>query len=369
MKIRSALVLVIMLFQITGFTFEKEKKSTVRTEEGVGLTIYSSPNATQNPYYDRYGRYITGPQGYAVVKEWRKIKLNKGTNEIRFQDVASSIDATTVYFKSLTDPDGTTVVEQNYEYDLVDANKILRKYIDKEITIESKAKGLIKGTLLSIDNGPMVLRVDNEKEPIQILYNYELLGIKLPNLPGGLITKPTLVWMLDAAKEGEHLVKVTYQASGISWNADYTAVISKDDKLVDLSGWVTINNQSGASYNESKLKLVAGDVNRVAQQGAVNYARDESFKASAGGADAGFVEKPFFEYHLYTLGRKTTLQNNSIKQIELFAPVEKVPLKKIFIYNGLRGYYYGGYTNEDQNFGATSNKKVDIYVEFENKKE
>ncbi|OHB71175.1 MAG: hypothetical protein A2W23_10340, partial [Planctomycetes bacterium RBG_16_43_13] len=341
----------------------KEKE---RTEEGVGLTVYSQSGQQAQGYYDYQGRYVYSTPGYAVIKEWRKIDLKKGENVIKFQDVASTIDATTVHFKSLTDPEGTTVIEQNYEYDLVNADKILRKYIDKEITIQRGAE-VIKGTLLSFDGGQMVMKVDDEREPIRIINRGG--DMKFGALPGGLITKPTLVWLLDAEKGGEHLAKVTYQASNISWNADYTLVTAKDDKKVDLSGWVTLTNNTGAGYNNAELKLVAGDIHRVTAQGAPIGQEAYGRKESKGADRAGFVEKSFFEYHLYTLGRKTTIPNASIKQLELFNPVDGVPAKKIFVYDGSKGYYYYGSMNYDQNFGVTSNKKVDIYIEFDNKKE
>lgn len=351
-------------------TQEKE-----RAEEGVGLTIYSQPAQTnqgnyyaqQRGYYDRYGRWNQTTPGYAVVKEWRKINLNKGQNTLRFQDVAATIDATTVHFKSLTDPDNTYVIEQNYKYDLVNEDKILQKYIDKKVDFTVLTQTMT-GILLSVSPSGLIVRTNDEKYPIQVIDRSQVR--KFRALPGGLITKPTLVWLIDAVKAGQHLAKVTYQASNITWNSDYTLVIAQNDKSIDLSGWVTINNNTGTAFNNAELKLVAGDVHRVARPGEPLYPGVQSeMKRSKARDEAGFAEKSFFEYHLYTLGRRTSIPNASMKQLELFNPVDNVPSQKVFVYNGAKGMYYYGLLNTDNNFGMTSNKKVDIYLEFDNKKE
>ena len=341
-----------------------------REKEGKGLTVYTptqQPGRPMQYYQQQYveGRYVQVPQGYAVVKDWRKMKLDKGRNTIRFTDVAKMIDASTVFFKSLTDPEGTFVVEQNYEYDLVSRDKLLEKYIDKEITLPPPPdKDLLpqKGRLLSTVGG-LVVEIDgkihvNPPQPA---------GIVLPSLPGGLITRPTLVWLLDAKKAGEHLAKVTYQTNGILWMADYTAVTKKNDTLLDLSGWVTIDNQSGATYEDAQIKLVAGDVHRAAQPGEAAAAQPMMMARKSGAAEGGFQEKGFFEYHLYTLGRPTTVKDNSQKQIELFAPVENIPAKKIYLYFGAVNVpWWGSDAYQDRNLGTQTNKKVDIYMTFQN---
>jgi hypothetical protein len=351
-------------------TFSASAAEEKRDKEGKGLTIYTAPQQPGRPmqyYQQQYvdGRYVQVPQGYAVVKDWRKMKLDKGRNIIRFQDVAKMIDASTVHFKSLTDPEGTFVVEQNYEYDLVSREKLLEKYIDKEITLPpppDKDLAARTGKLLSSQGG-IVVEMDGK-----ILINPpQTGGIVLPSLPGGLITRPTLVWLLDAKKAGEHLAKVTYQTNGILWLADYTAVTKKNDTLLDLSGWVTIDNQSGATYDNAQIKLVAGDVHRAAQPGEAVETRMRSLAAKGGRAEGGFEEKGFFEYHLYTLGRPTTVKDNSQKQIELFSPVENVPAKKIYLYFGAVNLpWWGSDALQDRNLGTQMNKKVDIYMTFQN---
>ncbi len=345
-----------------------------RTTEGVGLTIYSAPADPNYGYQQQQvwnpttQQYETLPNGYAVVKEWRKIKLTAGQNTLRFTDVAQHIDATTVNFKSLTDPK-TAVLEQNFEYDLVSADKILSKYIDHPLTLVLEGDQEVSGTLMSFDAGQIVLKTDSQTEPIQILQRaMNVKNIKFGKLPAELITKPTLVWMLDASKAGDQLVRVTYETSAMSWTADYTAVISADDKSLDLNGWVTITNQSGGTYKDAELKLVAGDVNRVPTPGQQTqrerFADDETKSETE---STGFKEKSFFEYHLYTLGRTTTLPNASIKQLELIKPAENIPAMKEYVYYGGPEWYgYGGGVYEDRNYGVTGSKKVDIYLSFKN---
>jgi len=345
--LKRLLVVFLLVFSCISILEAKE-----RTEEGVGLTIYNG--------------------NWAVIKEWRKIDLKKGLNTIKFQDVAKYIDATSVSFKSLTDPEGTSVIEQNYEYDLVNRNKLLEKYIDKEITLEQQyydeQKRYIKRKnvkLLSVQGGMVV----KDGDEIQLSPQGSVI---LPALPEGLITKPTLVWMIGARKQGRHLTKVAYQTTGVNWNADYILVTNKDDTKMDFSAWVTIANNSGATYKDAEIKLMAGDVQRVSKQRFAKEMEIMDYSLSLAEDVGGFVEKAFFEYHLYTLQRPSTVKDNSSKQIELFTPVNEVPLKKIFVYYGnIDALYwrYGGSAIRDRNYGTTSNKKVDIYLEFLNKKE
>jgi len=342
-----------------------------RTHEGVGLTIYSSPVQTrrpQNVWNPHTGQWEAQEPGFAIVKEWRKLRLSAGRNTIRFADVAARIDPTTVHFRSVTDPEGTSVVEQNFEFDLVSAEKILSKYVDREIGLELEGGRLLQGTLLAYDGGQLVLRTQDPQGAVQILQRATARNLKFGELPGGLITRPTLVWLLEAEKEGEHVAKVTYQTGGMRWNADYTVVLAPDDRALDLSGWVTIDNRSGASYKDAELKLVAGDVHRAEPEGATE--RRRAVAAAKADFEGDFVEKAFFEYHLYTLQRTTTLPDSSMKQIELFDPVNGVPARKQLVYYGGAGAFaHGGSPYMDRDLGIQSNDKVDVYVAFRNGKE
>jgi len=214
-----------------------------KQEEGVALTIYN--------------------QNFGVVRERRKVDVPEKIGTIQFTDVASQIDGTSVHFKSLTDP-GATVLEQNYEYDLVSADKLLEKYIDKQIAVLTKDGSRYSGKLLSFDANQLVIRQNDEKSEIVMVQRGDnVKDIQFGALPEGLITKPTLVWKLATEKVGQQLIEVAYQTAGINWQADYNAVLNPNDTKLDLNGWVTINNQSGATYKDAKLKLIAGDVRRV----------------------------------------------------------------------------------------------------------
>lgn len=343
------------------------------TQPGVSLTVYSAADPatfdpkqylrliTQQPYYA-----IQQPlPGYGVVRDVRKVTIDDGA--LRFTDVAAGIDPTTVSFRSFTDP-AASVLEQNFEFDLVNPQKLLKRYVDKRVRVErSVGDGkteTVAGTLLSADNG---LILKDESGDVVTINSYT--GIRLADA-ADLITKPTLVWRLGSARGGEQTVEVGYQTDGITWRADYALTLNADDTAADVSSWVTLMNLSGARYPDASLKLVAGDVQRVQppQFGAVGGGARFAAKAMAD-EDRGFQEKSFFEYHLYTLGRRTTIEQNATKQIELFPAKPGVSVEKVFVYYGLpqaRYWTYAGNPNTDRNFGTESNKKVDLYVRFKN---
>src|SRR5690606_32885242 len=202
--------------------------------------------------------------GYALVRVWRQMDLAAGNGVLRFTDGAKRIDPTTVAFESLTDPAGTRVVEQNYQYDLVSSEKLLERYVGEKIAVEQQkgnAVERISGTLLSAQGGSLILQRDTGE--VLSLSNYS--NVSFPSLPGGLITKPTLVWLVTAKQAGTHDTRVSYQTQGMTWWTDYNISLreSGDKCAMDLSAWVTIVNQSGGSYPAAQLKLVAGEVNRA----------------------------------------------------------------------------------------------------------
>lgn len=340
---------------------------------GTALTIYSTlrPGAVAPELYRDGGRGQAVP-GYAVVRNERELALNRGRNTVRFTDVAALIDPTTVSFESLTDAKGTSVVEQNFQFDLVNTQRLLNRYVDRSITVDQvRGNGVesFRGTLLSVSGGLTLKREDGS---IQILPHNA--GIKLPELPGGLITRPTLVWDVSAEKAGTHKARVSYQTGGITWWADYNVAYEEGAHAgackLDIGAWVSIVNQSGASYPDTKLKLVAGDVQRIAPPGRVQPAPMAARAMALEDRAAGFEEKAFFEYHLYTLGRVTTLPDNSTKQIELFPAARGVPCEKTLVYYGVTpAYGFGPNPITDRQYGTQSNKKVDVYLGFKNAKE
>ena len=335
------------------------------------LTIYSSqqPGAISADFY----RPVPGASvpsaasvpGYAMVRQDRDVQLTSGRSTLKFSEVAGLIDPTTVTFTVPATP-GVRVLEQNFQFDLVSTPKLLLRYLDRPITVErnfGSEISTVTGTLLSAVDG-LVLRSSDGS--VHALNSYS--AIKFPELPGGLITQPTLVWDLNSPVSGTQRARVTYQTGGITWWADYNVVFNEgrnaNSGLLDLSAWVSVINQSGATFKDARLKLVAGDVNRVqARQPLVLRGMAMAMKAEADGG--GFAEKAFDEFHLYTLGRTTTLPNNSTKQLELFDQARQIPAKRLLIYDAVGSQAFGEpYTERDPGF--SSNKKVDSYVEFRN---
>ncbi|MFZ5557078.1 MAG: DUF4139 domain-containing protein [Pseudomonadota bacterium] len=332
------------------------------------LTVYSAsaPGTLSADALSAGGRQLPG---FAVVRETRALNLAEGRSEIRFTDVAALIDPTTVTFESLTDPAGTRVVEQSFQFDLVDSARLLERYVDRDITVEQAHGGTVdrsSGKLLSTAGGLTLLAPDGK---VRIVRDHR--SVELPSLPGGLITRPTLVWDIAARRGGTHQARVGYQTEGLSWWADYNVeyVEAKDGACrLDVGAWVTLVNRSGATFSDARLKLVAGDVQRV--RPAV-HPRTYAPQAAMGEAKvAGFEEKTFFEYHLYTLGRPTTLPDRSTKQIELFGTARGVACEKRLVYEGSRVPPYAGPEPlTDRAYGAGGNRKVDVLLEFANRRE
>ena len=309
------------------------------SEEGVSLTVYN--------------------QNFAVVKEVRSLDVPQKTSIVQFRDVAKLIDATSVAFKSLTDPQGTTVLEQNYEFDLVSADKLLDKYIDKPLSVVTKTGKTYDGLLQSFDAGQLVLKGKNGI--VMVARPDNVQNIEFSTLPEGLLTRPTLVWKVATEKPGKHLAQVTYQTAGLSWVSDYSAIINKDDTKMDLSGWVTLTNQSGGAYKDAKVKLIAGDVRRIQPETRRMAPPAPMAAANALGAARGFEEKAFFEYHMYTLGRTTTVNENQVKQVELLTTAD-VPVLKRYVFEPGGRFWHPRY-------GQSNEYKMNVFVEFKNSKE
>ncbi|MFH0734522.1 MAG: DUF4139 domain-containing protein [bacterium] len=294
------------------------------TKKNVSVTVYNS--------------------NLGVIKETREMNITKGTSQIKIDDVASFIDPTSVHFNF-----NGFVLEQNYQYDLVSLDKILLKYIDKEIKLIDEKGNLIEGTLLSAAGSQIVLA--NKNSGLIMLPNVNNYRFAVESLPEGLITKPTLVWLVDSKISGKQDVDVSYQTSNMSWSTEYVAVLNENDTKLDLNSWVSIENNSGATYQNANLKLVAGDVNLVTNQAGGRYNqpmyKEEAYTMVQ---KDQFQEKEFFEYHIYKLERPSTIANNETKQISLFE-AKDVSVKKKFLFKS------GGYGG---------NKKVQVIVEFEN---
>ncbi|MFZ2486906.1 MAG: DUF4139 domain-containing protein [Anaerolineae bacterium] len=298
-------------------------------------------------------------QNVALVAEKRAIDLQEGVNEIVYSDVAAQIDPTSVSFKSLTDPIGTAVLEQNFEYDLVGSTKLLEKYIDQEIVVQTQDSKTYTGTLLSAADNVIL---QSASGAVTMLKQEQIRNIDFPALPAGLRTRPSLVWLINAAKAGKHDTAVTYLANGLSWQADYVLLLNEDNDAFDLNGWVTLDNRSGASYTDANLKLVAGDINQVSPQ---PVARDLMMAEATAVPAPSVQQREFFEYHLYQITRPVTVRDNQTKQIE-FVTGQNVAAAKFYVYNGAAGYGFYGYSPvSDPGYGAqTGNSDVTTMLEF-----
>jgi len=268
----------------------------------------------------------------ALVKDVRQLDFKTGVNTLKFTDVAAAIDPTSVSFTLKNNPEAVQILEQNFQYDLVGADKILTKYIDKTIQVITKEDKLFEGTLLSVAGGLTLREPDGG---IRIIAREGVRDMSFPKLPEGLITRPTLVWLLDSDVSGKHPGEVRYLTKKINWHAEYVATVSAKDDQLNLAGWVSIDNRSGATYENAKLKLIAGDVHMVEKKRRFPRLDLDKSIAMAARAAPSFEEKAFFEYHLYTLTRPATVRDNEIKQLSLFAPAD-VATRKIYTFDGAR---------------------------------
>lgn len=302
-------------------------------------------------------------QGTALVRDRRQFDFSAGANQIAFGDVAASIDPSSVLFLSLTDPAGTSVLEQNYEYDLVGAATLLEKYLEERIRVVTQDGAAYEGDLLS-GRGDIILQGDDGRVTVVRLDNVQ--EFSFPELPEGLITRPTLLWQVWAEQAGRHDVEVTYLTGGITWQSDYVLLLSADDAAIDLDGWITLTNNSGATFEDAQLKLIAGDLQRLVQAG---YAVPEMMAAPTA-TPADVEQREFFEYHLYEIPRLVTVRDNEIKQIE-FVSAAGVSAEKFFVYDGLQcqSYYwyctYSGYPQTDPSYGVATNSRVMVRLEFD----
>jgi len=338
---------VLALVSAMGSGVSAKEGATV--QEGVALTVYN--------------------QDLVLVRDRRRTRVQEGIHTLRFEEIAATLDPTSVNVASLSNPGGFKVLEQNYDYDLVNQAKLLQRYIGQDITVlnfgafgNQKGEDL-KVRLLSSDGNQLV----TQKSDGTLLTLTASQSLLFPKLPEGLLLRPTLTWKVRAASTGDQLLNVAYLASGMGWHADYTFSLDEEEAQADVNGWVTLQNETGTTFADARLKLLAGEVNRVAAASP----RPMMMKAARGMAvmeDAApaFEEKSFSEYHLYTLQRVTTLRDKETKQIELLS-ASRVPVQKVYRYDGAGLSWWGGEGISDPAYGASSgNTKVDVVLELNN---
>lgn len=223
------------------------------------------------------------------------------------------------------------------------------------------AVDVLEGVLLGLGDG---LTLQLEDGSIAALRNWG--NVRFSELPGGLITRPTLEWKLDSPRGGEQNTRITYETQGMTWWADYNIVYNEGSRQqcsLDLSSWVSIINQSGAAYHDARVKLIAGDVHRAEMP---RPQREAVYRMAADAMTEGFTEKSFFEYHLYTLGRQTDLPNNSTKQIQLMPTAHDVDCSKELVFAPTLNYGWYGYQQLDRNYGVEGKAEVDVFLRFAN---
>lgn len=318
---------------------QTEATSTRADQQALGLTIYNSDTA--------------------LVRDVRRLRLPAGNVELRFADVASQIEPETVRIVSLSAPAQFEVIEQDYRYDLLSPQKLLDKYVGKQVTLirqvtenNSTKEVSMKATLLSDNNGPIWQVGD------QIMTGIPADHYVFPALPAGLYSKPTLVWLLDNRQAGEQRLEADYMTKSVNWTADYVLTLPAEDAAAELSSWMTITNNSGIGFENAQVQLVAGQLHQAAQ------APRPMFRAQAmavGGVAAPEVEQESLsEYHLYTIGRRVTLPNNDSKQIA-FLRAGGIRTEKTYEINGQQFYYYSPYQG-----GQPGKEPVQAHLKFKN---
>ncbi len=320
---------------------ESDQSTTLNDQTELAVTVYNS--------------------NIALVRDVRQLQMPNGGFRLKFMDIAATVNPATVHFRSLSEPDKVYVIEQNYEYDLLEPAKLLNKYVGKEVTLQrtymengTTKHEEVKATLLANNNGP-VWRIGND-----IVTGYAADSYRFPGVPANLYDRPTLLMSLENSGAAKQKIEASYLASNLSWNADYVLTVGRDDKAADLDGWVTVMNNSGTAFHNAKLQLVAGDLNRIQPAISGRAMNDMAMMKSAAAAPQQFQQENFSEYHLYSLGRKTSVEDKETKQISLLQG-SGVPVEKLFVVNG-QNYYY----RSAQNPGSPIKDPVMVFYKFKN---
>jgi hypothetical protein len=314
--------------------------STIDDQNEVALTVYNSD--------------------LALVRDVRTLQLPRGEFDLRFMDIAATVNPATVHLRSLTEPSRLGILEQNYEYDLLEPDKLLRKYVGRDVILirPRQENGTsrdeeVKARLLSYNTAP-VWQIGNE-----IVTGLHADHIRFPELPANLYARPTLIWSLANTGTGTHRIEAAYLASKLSWSADYVLTVARDDKSADVDGWVTMTNGSGTVFRNASLQLVAGELNRVRQE--FDMRRQDALVGRAAAAPAApMTQEAFSDYHLYTLARKTTIGNNETKQVNMLG-ASAFPIRKRYVVDGQSFYYRNAMSP-----GSPIKDVVKVFYQFKN---
>src|SRR5688572_6577469 len=329
---------VVLAFSTTIYGNVAEKPSTLTDQQSVAVTIYN--------------------ESLALVKDQRRVSFDAGRNRLALREVSGRMRPETALLRSLSHPGSLTLLEQNFDFDLLTPAKLLEKYVGREVKVyrvnqKTGEESFETATVLAA-NGGVVMRIGDRIEtglPGRIVYD---------GVPANLRDRPTLVSELDVARGGSQTVELSYLTGGLSWKADYVAELNGADTALDLNGWVTLTNQSGTAYPNAKLQLVAGDVNRVRDETRVAKAMLAQRNAAAEAPRPDMAQEALFEYHLYTLQRPTTIADNQTKQVALLS-AQGVPVVKELLLQG-SDYYYRSSVG-----GIGQKIKVGVFVQFDNR--
>jgi hypothetical protein len=316
-----------------------QDSSTIEDQTELALTVYNSD--------------------LALVRDVRTLQLPRGVHDLKFMDIAATVNPASVHFRSLSEPARLDVLEQNYEYDLLEPDKLLRKYVGRDVTlVRTRQDGgttqdtEVKARLLSYNNAP-VWQIGGE-----IVTGFRAEHIRFPELPGNLYARPTLIWSLNNEGATRHRVEASYLATKLAWNADYVLTVARDDKAADIDGWVTLTNGSGTAFVNASLQLVAGDLNRV--RNTIGRMEMDALAERVASAAPAMTQEAFSDYHLYTLARKTSVNNNETKQVSMLGATG-FPITKRYVVNGQAMYYRNA-----RNPGAPLKDVVQVFYQFTN---
>jgi hypothetical protein len=297
----------------------------------------------------------------ALVRDTRNVSLPSGDFQLRFMDIAASVNPATVHIRSLDDPAKLSILEQNYEYDLLDAAKLLDKYVGREVTL---VRNVQKNGSTETEETKATLLANNEGGPVwkvgdSIVTGMTPNGYRFSALPENLYSRPTLVWTLANSGARRQKIEASYLANNMSWKSDYVMTVARDDGSADLDGWVTLVNNAGTSFRDAKLQLVAGELNRVSTEDLEEFGITGN-RPMAPPPPPPMQQENFSEYHLYTLTRRTTIADKETKQVSLLN-VSHFPIQKRFVVNG-QSYYY----QDAMNPGSPAKDPVMVYYRFKN---
>ena len=320
-----------------------EQTSTLAEQTALAVTIYN--------------------QDLALIKDRRRLNLPAGRVDLAYRDVSAQIRPETALLREIGDAAGLAVLEQNFDFDLLTPAKLLEKYVGREVGIvrthpTTGEETEETATVLAASDG-VVLRIGaGAEQRIEASRDGTLPGrIVYRDIPSNLRDRPTLVLALDSTAAGPRELELSYLSGGLSWEADYVGELAPDEARLDLTGWVTLTNRSGTRYRDAKLQLVAGEVN-VAPAPAPDMMMMEAMPRVAAAAPP-MREESLFEYHLYTLGRPTTIADNQTKQVSLLNAPDVTVTKELLI-QGNPGSYRGGRGQ------LTEDMDVSVYLELTN---